>query len=188
MEIFLTTVIEERPVISLLLAFCLLALLSCVPFLPIPLVVGLLATQYEWHIAFIVSVAGNVVGSVLMFVLMRRLLAAYAKKQLAKYKYVQRFSQFMRSNGFLAVLVGRMIPIMPSAAINSIASITGVSFMAFCAATFIGKMPNMLIYSVAGSELQNSPLLTLTVVALYIVVLGAIGHAVKKKLSVRTSE
>lgn len=182
MELFLTTIIEERPAVGLILTFCLLALLSCVPFLPIPLVVGLIAAQYDWHIAFAVSVAGNVIGSVFMFLLMRRFLYTYATKQLQKHSYAQRFSEATANNGFIAVLIGRLIPIMPSAVINSIASITGVSFIAFCSATLIGKMPNLLMYAVAGSELQNSPVLTIAVVAVYVIVLFAIGRTVKRQL------
>ena len=185
MELFLTTVMEERPALGLFASFCLLALLSCVPFLPIPLVVGMLATQFEWHIAFFVSVAGNVVGSVIMFLLMRYFMRNYAHRQLAKYAYAQRFETMMQQHGFVAVLTGRIIPIMPSAAINSIASVTGVSFVAFFCATLLGKMPNMLVYAVAGSEAQNSPLLVAAFVVLYTIVLLWIGRIVKGVITVR---
>lgn len=182
MEIFFTTMIEERPAIGLLLAFCLLAVLSCVPFLPTPLVVGLLATQFDWYVAFTVSLAGNIVGSLVMFLFMRKLLRQYAAKQLAKYTYGKQFELFMQQHGFLAVLIGRIIPIMPSAALNTIASVTGISFTAFCVATCIGKMPNLLVYSLAGSELQNSPMLTTAFVLLYVIVLGAVAKAIKTRI------
>lgn len=115
MEHFLTTILDERPMIGLLLAFTVLALLSCIPFLPIPLVVGMIATQFEWYVAWAVS-------------------------------------------------------------------ITGVSLIAFCSATIIGKAPNMFVYAAAGSELQHNPVLISVFVAVYIVLLLWMARLVKTKL------
>lgn len=182
MEHFLTTILEERPMIGLLLAFTVLALLSCIPFLPIPLVVGMIATQFEWYVAWAVSITGNVFGSIVMFVLMRYFFRSYAQRQLAKHTYGTYVEKMMTKHGFFAVLIGRLIPIMPSAAINGIASITGVSLIAFCSATIIGKAPNMFVYAAAGSELQHNPVLISVFVAVYIVLLFWMARLVKKKL------
>lgn len=166
----------------LAISFLLLAVLACVPLLPTPLVISIIAMQYDWQTAFIVSLSGNVVGSIVMYMLCQRIFFNRAQQWIVKKNNMQRFVRFIEKNGFLAVLVGRLIPLVPSAVMNALAGMMNISFWSFVIATTIGKLPNILVYALAGSELQQSPLSAMTLVGVYSIVIVALGRAIKQHI------
>lgn len=118
-----------------------MAMLAFVPAVPIPLVAGIVGAAYPFPVALFICLGGTIFGSICMFFLCRYVFQRIALKQVRKWQRLDGFFQLLERNGFLAVLIGRLIPIMPSAAINAIAGVTKVRFGSFLLATTIGKFP-----------------------------------------------
>lgn len=162
-------------------SFFLMAILAFVPAFPIPLVAGIIGTTYPFPIALFISLGGTVFGSICMFFLCRYALQRMALKQVRKWQRLDGFFQLLGRNGFLAVLIGRLIPIMPSAAINAIAGVTEVRFASFLLATTIGKLPTMMAFTLAGAHFDKHQYLTGMMVVLYVFVLFLLGLKLKNK-------
>lgn len=162
-------------------SFFLMTMLAFVPAVPIPLVAGIIGTAYPFPVALFISLGGTVFGSICMFYLCRYALQRIALKQVQKWQRLDGFFQLLERNGFLAVLIGRLIPIMPSAAINAIAGVTKVRFRSFLLATTIGKFPTMLAFTLAGSQLEKNQYITGMMIVLYVIVIFLLGSKVRNK-------
>lgn len=162
-------------------SFFLMAMLAFIPAVPIPLVVGIIAATYSIPVALFISLGGTVFGSICMFFLCRYAFQGIALKQVQKRKRLDGFFQLLERNGFLAVLIGRLIPIMPSAAINAIAGVTKVRFSSFLFATTIGKVPTMMFFTLAGAQFGKNQLLTAMMIGLYVLVLFLLGMKMRNK-------
>ena len=162
-------------------SFFLMALLAFLPAVPIPLVAGIIGTAYPLPVALFISLGGTVFGSICMFFLCRYAFQRIALKQVQKWQRLDGFFQLLERNGFLAVLIGRLIPIMPSAAINAIAGVTKVRFRSFLLATTIGKFPTMMAFTLAGSQFEENQYVTGMMIVLYVIVLFLLGSKIRKK-------
>lgn len=162
-------------------SFFLMAILAFIPAMPIPLVTGIIATTSSFPVALFISLGGTVFGSACMFYLCRYGFQRIALKQVQKWQRLAGFFLLLERNGFLAVLIGRIIPIMPSAAINAIAGVTKIHFRSFLLATTIGKFPTMMAFTLAGAQFKNNPFLIGMMVVLYALVIFLFGLKVKNK-------
>ncbi|KOS68674.1 hypothetical protein AEA09_09050 [Lysinibacillus contaminans] len=162
-------------------SFFIMAMLAFVPAVPIPLVAGIIGTTYPFPVALFISLGGTVFGSICMFFLCRYAFQRIALKQVQKWQRLDGFFQLLERNGFLAVLIGRLIPIMPSAAINAIAGVTEVRFRSFLLATTIGKFPTMMAFTLAGAQFEENQYLTGMMIVLYVLVIFLLGLKLKNK-------
>ncbi|MFJ7736200.1 TVP38/TMEM64 family protein [Lysinibacillus sp. NPDC097287] len=162
-------------------SFLLMAMLAFLPAIPIPLVAGIIAATYSVPVALFISLGGTIFGSICMFYLCRYGFQMVALKQVQKWQRLDGFFQLLERNGFLAVLIGRLVPIMPSAAINAIAGVTKVRFSSFLLATALGKFPTMLAFTLAGAQFGKNQLLTGTMIGLYVLVIFLIGLKIRNK-------
>lgn len=162
-------------------SFLLMTVLAFIPAMPIPFVAGIIGTAYPFPVALFISLGGTVFGSICLFYLCRYAFQGIALKQIQKWKRLDGFFHLLERNGFLAVLVGRLIPIMPSAAINAIAGVTKVRFRSFFLATAIGKCPTMIAFTLAGTQFEENQYVTGMMIGLYVIVIVLIGFKVRNK-------
>ena len=178
----LIALLQTNPALGLVISFLLIAVLACIPFMPTPLVIVGLATQFDWYIAALISIGGSVFGSLMMYSVSKYWFTSWAQMYIEKRPKLYASSKLIAQHGFTAVLTARVVPIMPSAAVNVIAAIVHVPFIAFFMATAIGKMPNTIVYALAGSGLEEHFSTTLVAVMIYVVCVGGIARAVKQQL------
>lgn len=178
----LVVLLQTNPALGLVISFLLIAVLACVPFMPTPLVIVGLATQFDWYIAALVSIGGSVFGSLIMYSISKYWFTSWAQTYIQKRPKLNASSKLVAQHGFTAVLTARVLPIMPSAAVNVIAAIVHVPFIAFLVATAIGKMPNTIVYALAGSGLEEHFSTTLLAIMIYIVCVGGIARVVKHQV------
>ena len=177
--------IEAGHVLAGFVSFLIMVVLSFVPAFPIPLIAGMIAATFDFKTALLISWGGTVVGASLMFLLVRYFFQNWALGKIERWKKINGFFHFLQQNAFLAVLIARIIPILPSAGINLLAGMTRMSFWSFCLATALGKFPNMLAYTLAGHNIQNDSELVIVWVIIYSVLLYLIGLQLKKKWAVK---
>ena len=163
--------------------FLMMLLVSMVPFAPIPVLAAFIASNHDFLPGLFINLLGTITGSFLLFLLSKSLLRQAALKYLTKRLYLTKYIQLIERNGFLAVLLGRIIPILPSAGINLIAGISNVGVVAFIAATFLGKLPTILAFSLAGHQMAAGNCEIVLIVALYVFALFLIGRKLKQRWS-----
>ena len=89
----------------------------------------------------------------------------------------RRWRDFVRDNGFSAVLACRLAPGMPSGPINYLAGLAGIRFKAFIAAVGLGALPKTIAYVALGGALTD-PLSTRGAIALSLYAATAVAGAI----------
>lgn len=152
--------------------FVLIVFVSFVPILPIPLIAGAVGAVTPILPAVVVTWLAASVGALLKFFLERWILFRPANKWLHRYKYWQAVVAFVEQHGFYAVLVTRLIPVFPSSVVNTAGAVTGVTVGAFVYATLLGKLPTMVVFTVAGSQVLHHFWRTVGWLSIYGLVIG----------------
>jgi len=97
----------------------------------------------------------------------------------------RRWRDFVKDNGFSAVLACRLAPGMPSGVVNYLAGLAGIRLKAFAAAVGLGALPKTIAYVALGGALAD-PLSTRGAVALGLYVATAIAGAIVARRLIRS--
>lgn len=154
-----------------LVSFILLIALSFVPFMPIALVYGAIAFAYPLWMALLINVSGSVLGAVLMFWLCKYGLRGYYERKIQTIERDSKFVKLLVSNPFLAILIGRFIPVLPTAVVNIVSAMFQVPTRVYVLATLLGKLPAIFVYSLVGNQLLEQNPVVWSLLAVYLVVL-----------------
>jgi uncharacterized membrane protein YdjX (TVP38/TMEM64 family) len=93
---------------------------------------------FGWTGGFLLSFAGSLIGSSIGFWIGRYLGQEWARPHLAK---LGKWGRLSDAKNFYLVVLARLIPILPSAAVNYAAGVSPMNFGLFLGATFLGKLP-----------------------------------------------
>jgi uncharacterized membrane protein YdjX (TVP38/TMEM64 family) len=155
------------------------------PFIPFVLVAGTNVAIFGIKVGFFVNYIMSCLGAIASFYFARYYGHAWVEKKLERFPLVTQFSRRMEQRGFIYVLLGRLIPILPSSAINFAAGLTRIRFTQFLWGTLIGKLPIVFLESMIAHDLfhfhkyKGRLLLLLGI----LVVLILIGNGVKRVLT-----
>jgi len=121
-----------------------------------------------------VSWAGECVGAILGFYLMRTTIREYALSAIDRAGYLCQVDDFSSRKGFQAVLLTRALPYVPSGLVTAASAISCISFHDYFWASLLGKLPSSIIEVMFGHDLidyenhiDRLVLLTLLVTAAY---------------------
>ncbi|MDR6880284.1 putative membrane protein YdjX (TVP38/TMEM64 family) [Bacillus sp. 3255] len=158
------------------------------PFIPFVLVAGTNVAIFGIEVGFLVNYVMSVLGAVASFYFARYYGHAWVEKKLERFPLVTQFSRRMERRGFLYVLLGRLIPVLPSSAINFAAGLTRIRFTHFLWGTVLGKLPIVFLESLIAHDLfhfhkYKGRLLILLGI---LIVLIFIGNGVKRALAPKT--
>jgi len=159
------------------------------PVVPFALLAGINALAFGWFAGFILSLSGSLLGSTLGFGLARALGQEWVQtKTTAK---LGGWSARIDENSFFLVLLARLIPILPAAAVNYAAGLCNMKFRTFFAATLLGKIPMIAWESWFGHDLwqiTQNPKRFVLALAFGILIFGTTGllwyRKERKKLEV----
>ena len=126
MEHLFNSLTNSESLLAIFLHGLIMVTVSIIPLAPIPVVATFIGTHHSFITSFCISLAGTVIGSAILYQLSNRLLQNMANKMLMKYSHLDRFISLIQTNGFLAVLIGRLVPILPSAGVSLISGISAV--------------------------------------------------------------
>ncbi len=68
---------------------------------------------------------------------------------------VHRRIQQVKNRGFLAVLILRLVPLAPFTIVNIFVGASGIAFRDFTLASVVGRMPGVVILTLAGVQLEH---------------------------------
>lgn len=148
----LVSYIRSFPVGAPVVLFGLVFLQGAVPLIPFFLLAGASGIVYGMFWGLLIVWSGGVLGACATFAAARYLGKARVEGWLAKRGWNFCYTD---EQGFLAILVSRVIPVLPSVAVNVISGISKVRFAVFALATAVGKLPWAFLYTSLGYNLKR---------------------------------
>ncbi len=88
---------------------------------------------------------------------------------------VARFDRFVHDHPFAMTVLIRLLPVGSNLATNLAAGISSIRARHFFAGTFVGYLPQTLVFALVGSGVHLAPALKLSVAAALFVVSGVLG-------------
>lgn len=141
------------------------------PVLPFKLIIALLGYAFGPVMGGIVSWLGTMISSLIMYGVFRWLLSSKGDSYLKQIPGVKGLTTMMQEQTFSAVLLARMIPIIPQMAVNVYAGTAALPFWSYMIASGIGRLPSIALYAYAGKNAAEHPLATLTIFIIYLLLL-----------------
>lgn len=126
------------------------------------------------------TVIGATISSCVPFLIARLLGRKFAEKMLKKANKADVCDRFIGKNGFVAVLVMRLVPVFPWDAVNYGSGLCGIRFRDYILATLIGIIPGSFTYNLAGSSIGQPGWIKFVLVAVMAVFIFLISLLYKK--------
>lgn len=160
------------------------------PFLPLFVFVFANAAAYGLFLGFLYSWIGTSVGSVLVFLVIRKLGDKRIFKIIRKNKQVEKVTTWLERHGFGPLFLLMCFPFSPSSVINVVAGLSKISVQQFILAALLGK--SVMVFSIAyiGSsifEFAKSPVKTI-VVGIGIVLFWIVGKYLEKRIQKKSKQ
>ncbi len=143
------------------------ALMALFPIIPYPVVSGIIGAALGPALGGFAAWAGSAAASIVMFLFIRYGYREWGVHVLHRYNRIGRLTELFERNAFLTILFARLIPFIPSIAINMYAALSRVSFTTYAIASSLGKMPAMLLFVTVGDNLISNPINMLAVIGIY---------------------
>jgi uncharacterized membrane protein YdjX (TVP38/TMEM64 family) len=163
---------------------------TIVPFVPFVFVAGINVIIYPSPWGFVVNYIMACLAATAAFLFARYYGHDRVMRRVQQYPLAVQFNKQMEKNGFFYVLIGRLIPVMPSSLINLGAGVTKISVRQFVLATWLGKFPMVFLeskitqYLLHFKQYRGRLLLLLALLA----ALTAVGNLFRKKLVSRRDD
>ncbi len=139
----------------------------------------------------ILSCVAETVGVTIAFVLMRFYFREAAEKAIAKSPFLAKVDQYSGSKGFFIMLIGRMVPYLPSAVMNAVGALSSIRFRDYVLASLVGKFPSTGIEAIIGHDIimqqENNTRLIIVIIAAGILIYAAI-HYEKRLMHAEAAE
>jgi uncharacterized membrane protein YdjX (TVP38/TMEM64 family) len=123
---------------------------------PIPavLITGVNSLLFGPFLGGLLSIVSATIAAAVCFLLARSLGEPFVSR-LVSPTILQRTNAFMAQHGTAAVLIARLIPVVPFDPISYAAGLTEMRLSAFCWATLVGQIPAGMTYSYLSQEIYH---------------------------------
>lgn len=168
------------PVIGILLPM----LEAFLPFLPLVVFIVANVTAYGLLYGFVLSWAGSVVGSYLVFLIIRKYGRARILNFLTKHQRISRLIHWVERNGFGPLFLLLCFPFTPSAIVNVVAGLSNIRKSTYLTALILGKLIMIFVISFIGADIRAliSQPIRMAIVAAVIALLWVVGKYFEKRL------
>ena len=121
----------------------------------------------------ILSVIAETVGVTISFQLLRFFFRDSAKKIIRKSKRLSSIDKYSSKNGFMVMLIARMVPYVPSGLLNAAGALSSMSMRDYFLASLVGKFPSTGIEAIIGHDaiLQEEDMTRIIVVVIFAIIL-----------------
>lgn len=174
------------PLIGILLPF----LEALLPFLPLVVIVVANVSSYGLWLGFILSWAGTVLGSYVVFLIVRKFGRNPRFKRFIERENVQKLIKFVTMRGLSPLFILLCFPFTPSVLVNIVAGLSYIKKKYYLFVLMAGKFIMVLSISVLGYDIASyftNPI-KLIFVAIGIVVLWVVSKTVEKRLNKRVEK
>ena len=167
--------VRQWGLLSIFIDLAIVMMLALFPVIPFVLMAGVNILLYGWIGGFMLSLTGSLLGASLGFWLARTLGQEWAQPKVTK---LGKWGALLRGNSFTVVLLSRLIPVLPSAAVNYAAGLSLMTFPSFLLATLLGKIPMIVWESWVGHDfwrISHHPGRLLLALAIGALLFGSVG-------------
>lgn len=177
--------------LSIFVDLLIIMILALFPVVPFVLIAGVNTLLFGWIGGILLSLIGSLLGASVGFWLARTLGQAWAQPKMEK---LGKWNLHIEDNSFTIIVIARLIPILPSTAVNYAAGLSLMSFPKFILATFLGKIPMVVWESWVGHDLWQIAehpgrlLLALAIGAFFFGLLGLYWYYYTKRLNSQNSD
>ena len=141
-------------IVAVLASILLNVVISITGVLPSIFLSGANAVVFGLWGGFFVSLAGELAGAVIAFLLYRKGSGLSKKlKQWSESNWVERVNQSSRFKQIAGIALLRINPLLPSGFVNFGAALSKITLFDFFLGTFIGKVPSMVFETFVGHDL-----------------------------------
>jgi uncharacterized membrane protein YdjX (TVP38/TMEM64 family) len=169
------------------IGFVLPFLEAFLPFLPLFVFVVANASAYGLWLGFLLSWAGTVVGSYVVFLLVRNFGRARFLGFMTRHERVKKLIHWVETHGFGPLFILLCFPFTPSALVNVVAGLSDMKKKNYLWTLLAGKFVMILVISFIGYDIRalfTKPLRS-AIIGGVIVLLWFIGKQIERKLNAR---
>jgi uncharacterized membrane protein YdjX (TVP38/TMEM64 family) len=149
-----------------------------VPFTVLGAMIGALFGATE---GLLISYSGAMFGTLLFFFIARYGFKESAQNTLQRYPKVLEYQELLNRNSFIAILVARLIPILPAPVFNAACGLSKVDWKIFLIASAIGKIPNIFIVSFAGANVIHNKWFSISLYGSYLLIISMAAYFIVSK-------
>ncbi|MDT0695511.1 MULTISPECIES: TVP38/TMEM64 family protein [Mammaliicoccus] len=178
----ITELIETFRSFGIFIAFLLPFIEAFLPFLPIILFVIANVNAYGLLLGFIITWAGTVSGSYIVFLIFRLISKKPFMKKIVEQPRVVRFIQWIDEHGFGPLFILLCFPFTPGALVNMVSAFSNISKQVYLIALILSKAIMIFTLSFIGADINSffaSPKKSIIVVVI-IFVLWLVGKGLEK--------
>lgn len=139
-----------------------------------------------WQGLALVIVASNI-GCSLTYFISKFIGRGAVEKFIKGGSFLEKASNKIEENGFLFMLYVRALPIFPFNMVNYLSGLTGIKYLHYALATFIGMLPGSAVYvylSYTASDIKNNPYSIIISVGILVIFTIATKLIMKKKKNI----
>lgn len=151
----IATYIQSFGFLAILISGAITALQTFFPFVPFFILAGVNVIVFGPIGGFILTWIAAVIGACLNFFVARYLAHEWAQAKVGNLPFFKKLNEQAEKSGFRMILMARLIPVLPSSAVNLAAGLSAISFSQFAVATLIGKFPMTLLEAIVGHDIFN---------------------------------
>lgn len=162
---------------SFLLLLGLATVLALFPILPYKAVIAVLGYTYGIFWGALVAWLGTTIAAMIIYAAAASIYRDSGRRFLAKFKSLDKFTSAFEQHPFKAIVIARLIPIVPQMAVNIYAGVASIPFWSYTIASGLGKIPAIFTYAFLGNGLANKPI-PFTMITFMIAGIAGISFAV----------
>lgn len=174
---------NEPPIYQLFLISIVFAIL---PILPYKVIIAAISYTAGVPLGILITLVGSTFAGILFYFGSAYVFRTTAKKWLSNTQSFKGITTWIHEQPFKSILICKLLPIIPQNAINIYAGATGISFSAYVAATIVGKIPGIIVYSYVGDKLLSSPLAAISIMLIYMIIISFVLWLYHKKSKITT--
>ncbi|MFD0672503.1 TVP38/TMEM64 family protein [Cohnella sp. GCM10027633] len=124
------------------------------PILPLVVFVVANASAYGMWLGFLYSWIGVSVGSLLVFLIARKLSYRYGERIRNRFPKAEKFFEFVERKGFTPIFLLACFPFSPSAIVNIASGLSKIPLHTFLTAVLLGKAVMIFMLSFLGHDIN----------------------------------
>ncbi|MCL6576244.1 VTT domain-containing protein [Kyrpidia sp.] len=120
------------------------------PYVPFVVLAGANVALFGALPGFLINWLGIAAGASLLFWLSRGILRGWVRRRWRDNPLAERLDRAAASKGWILVALTRLVPVIPSSAIDGLAGISGMMYRSFLVGTLLGTFPMIAVESFFG--------------------------------------
>lgn len=179
-DILIELVKQDGPY-AVLISMLMVTICVFFPVVPFTVLGGMIGALFGATEGLFISYTGAMIGTLLFFFISRYGFRDWAQSTLQKYPKVMEYQEILNRNSFIAMLVARLIPIIPAPVFNAACGLSKVDWKIFFLASAIGKIPNIFIVSFAGANIIHNKWFSISLYGSYLLIISMAAYFIVSK-------